>query len=54
MAKIRNNTLYLLSLIAGIFLFTSVHAQTPNTDNVSTINTRNETFEAAYPDQYHS
>lgn len=55
MANIRNNALYLLSLVAGIFLFTSVHAQTPTTkDTTSTINARNETFEAAHPDQYHS
>ncbi len=48
MANIRNNALYLLSLVAGIFLFTSVHAQTPTTkDTTSTINARNETFEAA-------
>ncbi|MBQ0688659.1 MULTISPECIES: ammonia-forming nitrite reductase cytochrome c552 subunit [Providencia] len=55
MANIRNNALYLLSLVAGIFLFTSVHAQTPTTkDTTSTINARNETFEVAHPDQYHS
>lgn len=44
MAKIRNNALYLLSLLAGIFLFTSVQAQTPTKDTTSTINARNETF----------
>lgn len=54
MANIRNNALCLLSLVAGIFLFTSVHAQTPTKDSTSTINARNETFEAAHPDQYHS
>lgn len=55
MAKIINRTLYLLSLVAGIWLLTpAVHAQTASKEASSTINTKNESFAQAHPDQYHS